>query len=307
MQFFAKELHLLGHVIKDGGIVMDPAKVDRIENWKIPTSKQLLSEFLGAVGFLAPGAPTIRIPMGVLHRRAGKTADWRWTLTEQRAFEQIKLLVSKFGSHTRKSLSYAPNAPPIYVICDASYTGAAGVLSQGINWKDSIVAAFWSGKFNSTQQNYPVHEQELLAIVESLKRFRPMLLGCKFIVLTDHKSLQYFLTQKNLSPRQARWLEALSEFDFEVEYIPGETNILADALSCIYAEDCPGVVRAPSEFVSSYKSKVPTCLHAMKLVSALVDIIATVDEPDLTLQTRRGTIRHINVKQFTKKCPRKFI
>ena len=111
MQFFAKELHLLGHVIKDGGIVMDPAKVDQIENWKIPTSKQLLSEFLGVVGFLAPGAPTICIPMGVLHRQAGKTADWRWTLTEQHAFKQIKSLVSKFRSHTRKSLSYAPSAP----------------------------------------------------------------------------------------------------------------------------------------------------------------------------------------------------
>ena len=59
MQFFAKELHLLGHVIKNGGIVMDPVKVDRIENWKIPTSKQLLMEFLGAVSFLAPGAPMI--------------------------------------------------------------------------------------------------------------------------------------------------------------------------------------------------------------------------------------------------------
>ena len=45
----------------------------------------------------------------------------------------------------------------------------------------------------------------------------------------------------------------------------------------------------------------------MKLVSALVDIIATADEPDLTLQTHRGTIRHVNVKQFTKKHPRKFI
>ena len=100
-------------------------------------------------------------------------------------------------------MSYAPDSPPIYVICDASYTGAAGVLSQGNDWKNSIVAAFWSGKFTSTQQNYPVHKQELLAIVESLKRFRPMLLGCKFIVLTDHWSLQHFLTQKHLSPRQA--------------------------------------------------------------------------------------------------------
>ena len=45
----------------------------------------------------------------------------------------------------------------------------------------------------------------------------------------------------------------------------------------------------------------------MKLVSAPVDIIATADEPDLTLQTHRGTIRCVNVEQFTKKRPRKFI
>ena len=248
MQFFVKELHLLGHVIKNGGIVMDPAKVDRIENWKIPTSKQLLMEFLGAVSFLAPGAPMIQIPMGVLHRRTGKNCEWKWTQTEQCTFEEVKKLVSSFGPHTRKSLSYVPDSPPIYVICDASYTGAAGVLSQGNDWKNSIVAAFWSGKFTSTQQNYPVHEQELLAIVESLKRFRPMLLGCKFIVLTDHRSLQHFLTQKHLSPRQARWLEALSEFDFVVKYIPGETNVLADALSCIYANDSAGTVCSHSEY-----------------------------------------------------------
>ena len=102
------------------------------------------------------------------------------------------------------------------------------------------MAAFWSGKFTSTQQNYPVHEQELLAIVESLKRFRPMLLGCKFIVLTDHQSLQHFLTQKHLSPRQARWLEALSEFDFIVKYILDTINILVNTLLYIYSSNLLG-------------------------------------------------------------------
>lgn len=52
---------------------------------------------------------------------------------------------------------------------DASFTGASGVLSQGDPPHLASVIAFWSGKFNATQQNYPVHEQELLAIVESLK------------------------------------------------------------------------------------------------------------------------------------------
>ena len=60
--------------------------------------------------------------MGVLHRRTGKNCEWRWTQTEQRAFEEVKKLVSSFGPHTRKSLSYAPDSPPIYVICDASYS-----------------------------------------------------------------------------------------------------------------------------------------------------------------------------------------
>ena len=76
LQFLANDFKLLGHVIKDGGVALDPAKVDCIEHWKVPTSKKLLMEFLGVVGFLAPGVPTIRIPMGILFRRAGKTSEW---------------------------------------------------------------------------------------------------------------------------------------------------------------------------------------------------------------------------------------
>ena len=131
--------------------------------------------------------------------------------------------------------------------------------------------------------------------------------GAHFCWYTDHKALIHLIQQHNLSGRQACWLEKLSEFDFDITYMPGSSNVVADALSHIYAEDHPRVVRAPSEFVSSYESEVPTRLHAMNLVSALVDIIAMADEPDLTLRTRRGTIRHVNVEQFTKRRPRKFI
>jgi len=57
------------------------------------------------------------------------------------------------------------------------------------------------------------------------------------------------MTQKNLSPRQYRWVELLNEFIFVIEYIPGETNVLADALSRIYSDEPSGVVRSPSELI----------------------------------------------------------
>ncbi|EJD36662.1 hypothetical protein AURDEDRAFT_36803, partial [Auricularia subglabra TFB-10046 SS5] len=125
----------------------------------------------------------------------------------------------------------------------------SGYISQGEDLSTARVITFWSGKFNSAQQNYPVHERELLAIVESLKRFRPQLHGVKFRICTDHKSLIHFMSQKNLSQRQMRWLYVMNEFDFTVEYIPGETNVLADGLSRIYSDDQPGTVRATSEII----------------------------------------------------------
>src|SRR5882762_2077656 len=188
--------------------------------------------------------------MGCLTKLTGKTHTWRWTETEQCAFVAVKDIVHKWRTVHRTNLAYSPGAPPINLTCDASHTGGSGVMSQGSDLATAHIAAFWSGKFNSAQQNYPVHEQELLAIVESLKRFRNLLHGARFRVFTDHKGLQYLSTQKNLSPRQTRWLETLSDFDFTVEYIPGNTNVLADALSWLYSADTSGTVRAASEFVS---------------------------------------------------------
>ena len=66
MQFFAKELKILGHVINKKGILMDPHKVDKISNWKVPMNKDLLGSFISTVGSLAPDCRGIRILMGHL-------------------------------------------------------------------------------------------------------------------------------------------------------------------------------------------------------------------------------------------------
>jgi transposase InsO family protein len=145
-------------------------------------------------------------------------------------------------------LNYKDDAPPINLITDACTTGIAGIVSQGNDWKTATVAAFFSAKLNSAQQNYPMHELEMFAGVETMKRHCDILYGTKFRWFTDHKALIHLLDQKNLSGRQARWIEAISEFNFEIIYIEGSQNILSDALSRIYSNDAPGTVCSPSEY-----------------------------------------------------------
>lgn len=75
-----------------------------------------------------------------------------------------------------------------------------------------------------------------MAIIYALQTWRPYLHGSKFKILTDHHPLKYLDTQKTLSRRQARWVEFMQEFDYEVAYIKGKANIVADALSRQYKE-----------------------------------------------------------------------
>ena len=81
------------------------------------------------------------------------------------------------------------------------------------------------------EQNYPTHDLELAAIVFALKIRRHYLYGEKCRIYTDHKSLKYLLTQKELNLRQRRWLELLKDYDCIIDYHPGKANIVADALS----------------------------------------------------------------------------
>lgn len=128
-------------------------------------------------------------------------------------------------------------------------TGVAGVVSQGADWKTAKVAAFYSAKLNSAQQNYAVHEIEMLTGVETMLRHRDILQGVKFQWLTDHKGLIHLLTQKNLTGHQARWMEKISEFDFTLVYIAWTENVLSDVLSRIYSNEAPGTEHARSEYI----------------------------------------------------------
>ena len=248
LHFISPELHILGRIIDDDGIRMDPDKVDSVVNWKVPTNCDLLRGFLGSVGYLADDVPGVRVPMGILTALTGDTVPFRWTYTEQRAFEDVKHLVQLARDHRRVPLDYSKGSPTIWMVTDGCATGISGLVSQGDNWRTAKIAAFYSAKLNPAQQNYPVHEIEMLAGIETMLRHSDILQGARFKWVTDHKGLTHLLNQKNLSGQQARWLEKISSFDFEVVYVPGEENSVADTLSRMYSNDAPGTVHSRTEY-----------------------------------------------------------
>ena len=97
--------------------------------------------------------------------------------------------------------------------------------------QDGKVVAYASRQLKTHEQNYPTHDLELAIVVFALKIWRHYLYGEKCRIYTDHKSLKYLLTKKELNLRQRRWLELFKDYDCIIDYYPGKANVVADALS----------------------------------------------------------------------------
>jgi RNase H-like domain found in reverse transcriptase len=125
------------------------------------------------------------------------------------------------------------NPDPIWVITDGSKSGIGAVYRQGPEWQTCRPAGFLSKKFNVAQQHYWTHGHEMIAVLKALMKWEDKLLGQKFTLVADHKGLEYFEPQKNLSDRQVWWWEFLSRFNF-IMHIDGVDNRVANCLSRYY-------------------------------------------------------------------------
>jgi hypothetical protein len=174
-----------------------------------------------------------------------------WMPRHQNAFDAIKLIVTSRDCLTTINFTKMPENK-IFVTTDASDKCSGAVLAFGPSWEKARPVAFDSMTFKNAELNYPVHEKELLAIIRALKKWRVDLLGTPFFIYTDHKTLENFNVQKDLSRRQARWMELMSQFDAKIVYIKGEDNTVADALSCLPSPEslikAENVARHPYNF-----------------------------------------------------------
>ena len=175
--FFGRaELEYLGYWITREGIQPLPKKVKSILNIKPPTKRKELRSFIGIVNYYRDMWVRRSEVLAPLNRLCSKKHKWKWTDIEQKAFDKMKKIISK------EIMLVYPNFNETFEIhTDASKTQLGAVVSQ----KGKPIA-FYSRKLSPAQTRYTTTERELLAIVETLKEFKNILLGHKIQVCTDH-------------------------------------------------------------------------------------------------------------------------
>ncbi len=243
---YAKELECLGHIIDDRGIHPDTDKLQRIRDWRTPRNYNDIQRFVGLVNYVSNFLPDITTYTAPLQCMVKNGAPFFWRPIHQRCFDMIKRICCK--TPIIRPITYQTDEP-VWLICDASKTGVGAMYGQGKTWQTCRPAGFMSKKFSYAQQHYAVHELETLAILEALHKWEDKLIGQKIHVITDHKALEFFKTQSTLSNRQRRWIEYMSKFNFDITYIKGEYNKVADCLSRYYENDTVNDIHEFHEYV----------------------------------------------------------
>ena len=220
-EFWVTEVSLLGHIVSKEGIRVDPKKIEVVVEWKPPRNVTEVRSFLGLAGYyriFVKGFSMIAAPMT---RLLQKNVKYEWSEKWQGSFEKLKAFLTEAPVLTQ------PTCGKEYVIySDASLNGLGCVLMQ-----EGKVVAYASRQLKPHEKNYPTHDLELVAIVFALKIWRHYLYGEKCFIYTDHKSLKYLPSQRELNLRQRRWMELIKDYDCVIDYHPGKANVVADALS----------------------------------------------------------------------------
>ena len=226
-------MKLLGHVVSEDGISLDPEKVVMIQKWPLPSEGANLASALGLGAYLRDhirNYADVTAPLEAVKRQ--KVIQWtdnlrrHWMLFK-RAFANAPIL------------SFPDMGKRFVLATDASQSGVGGILYQPSDDDNTItphnIVAIASKQLGPAQKNYPVYKKELWAVIYCLRKFHTYLWGRRdVLVLTDHKPLIHILNQRVLSVALQQWLDVLLDYDLTIKYRPGVLHVIPDALSRMY-------------------------------------------------------------------------
>lgn len=218
--FGQQELEYLGHIVTSHGVKVDPRKIEVMLKWPRPNNISELRGFLGLTGYYRKFVRhygTMARPLTNLLKKG----RFGWNDEAERAFSQLKEAMT-----TTPVLAMPNFSEPFTIETDASGEGIGAVLTQ-----QGRPLAFMSQALGVTKLSWSIYAKEMLAILQAIRIWRPYLLGKKFFIKTDQRSLKYLLEQRIVTPEQQKWVAKLLGYDYEIIYRPGRENSAADALS----------------------------------------------------------------------------
>ncbi|GBG58959.1 hypothetical protein CBR_g24309 [Chara braunii] len=224
-EFGRTKILYLGHEVSAEGIRPEDAKVASIRDWPRPQTVTEVKSFLGMCGYyrnFVKNYSTVASPLTDLTRL---DTPWDWSDECEGAFKRLKHALMN-----HEVLMVPDPQKPFIVTTDASQYGIGAVLAQQ-DGKKLRPIEYMSKKMPSKKLAKSTYERELYALYKALVHWRHFLLGRFFYLRTDHQTLKWIKTQPALSDALKRWIEVIDQYDFKLEYLKGEYNKVADALS----------------------------------------------------------------------------
>ena len=192
-----------------------------------PKNKKELQRFLGTINYLGKFIPNLSDETAILRTLLKKESLWSFDNPHMKSVDRLKELVS-----SSPVLKFFDTRRETRVTTDASKEGLGALLEQKFDdgWHP---IAYGSRSLTKSEVNYAPIELETLAVVFACKRFNVYLYGRRFTVKSDHQPLKSIFSSvlANVPPRLQRFLLSVQKYDFEVEYVKGVENVVADAFS----------------------------------------------------------------------------
>jgi hypothetical protein len=278
--FNKRELKYLGHIVGADGIKVDPAKIAVVENYPAPSNPSEVRSFLGLATYFRRFIQGFGVLARPLHELTRQKTPWRWDEAAQASFNGLKTALI-----TAPVLKMPDYSAPFEIVCDASVHGAGAVLIQA-----GQPVAYDSQKFAPAAYNYDTGEQEMLAVVNALRKFRCYVEGRTFTLVTDHEPLTWFAQQPHLPRKLARWYEFLQGFSFKWEHRPGRINVAdplsripgVTALTCraVRISDTSGLTLPVAPRFNAHLICAITRKSAKKATAVVADVLQTEAEED---------------------------
>jgi hypothetical protein len=280
--FYQKQIHYLGHIISNDGIEVDPEKIESIREWSDPKNVIEVRSFMGLAGYyrrFTEGFSKISHPITSLQK---KGVNFQWTLDCEKSFQHLKQLL------TSAPILRIGDPNEDFIVCiDACKEGLGGVLTQ-----NGFVICYESWKLKEHERHYATHDLELETIVHALRKLRHYIVGKRFELRIDHNGLKYLFDQPTLNARQRRWLEFLSEYDFDIKHIKGKDNKLDDALD-------KRVHKLHATTISMYQSYLKDIiLEAAKLDLQYKELVAKLHQGNLQQKIEEYKIENDEILMY---------
>ncbi|GMF42820.1 unnamed protein product [Phytophthora fragariaefolia] len=227
--FCQPEIPCLGDYIGRNGVRMDPKKCDSIRDWPLPKTKREMRAFIGTCVYVMLFCEGFAEQVALLTELTRKKRPQDAITLSPQHLEAFSTLKQKLPSPP--VLSHPDFTKPFHVNVDASDFAVVGYLFQLDEKGAEPVIADGGRKLAKPELVYPTCEKELLAALHTMRIWKIYLLNRPFFLNTDHHTIESILQQQSYSQRLARWLYELALFQPLFKWVPGSTNVVADAIS----------------------------------------------------------------------------